>query len=96
MLRNRIVTILRYRNAYLLKNLTYTKAKELALAMESAVQGSVDISSTNEAVHEVVNDMPTNPLKCFRCGKNNHVAEYEDAVCRRCCLQEMQQNRALG
>ena len=57
------------------KALTYIKARELALSMESAVQGSRDIqSSSSETVQKVAEVMPSSYTKYLRCGRTNHKA----------------------
>ena len=54
------------------KNLTYAKAKEIALALESAVQGTMDIQTpSSDTVHKVT-EMRQNSIKYYRCGKTNH------------------------
>ena len=70
------------------KSLTYAKAQEIALALESAVQGTKDIqrSLPNDPVH-TVSQQHTSSVKCFRCGRANHKApqcRFKDAVCSNC------------
>ena len=68
------------------KELTYAKAKEIALGLESAVQGTRDIqSSSSDAVHSVSDRKAKS--KCFRCGRTNHKApqcRYKDTICSKC------------
>ena len=47
------------------KNLTYAKAKEIALALKSAVQGTKDIQTpSSDTVHKVI-DKKLNSYKCY-------------------------------
>ena len=70
------------------KDLSFAKAKEIALGLESAVQGARDIQiPSSGTVHNVVEKKTTNYTKCFRCGRTNHAApqcRYKDAVCKKC------------
>ena len=53
------------------KNLTYAKAKEIALALKTAVQDTMDIQTpSSDTVHEVT-EKRQNSIKCYRCGKTN-------------------------
>jgi len=58
------------------KNLTYANAREIALALESAVQGTKDIQSSlpQYPVHTVSQQSAAtgSSIKCFRCGRTNH------------------------
>ena len=69
------------------KNLTYVKAKEIALALESAVQGTMDIQTpSSDTVHKIT-EKRQNSIKCYRCGKTNHKAtqcRHKDTVCNKC------------
>ena len=54
------------------KNLTYAKAKEIALALESALQGTIDIQTpSSDTVHKMAENRQ-HSVKCYRCGKTNH------------------------
>ena len=71
------------------KNLTYAKAKEIPLALESAVQGTIDIQTPSSGtVHKVTEKRQLqNGIKCYRCGKTNHKApqcQHKDTACNRC------------
>ena len=70
------------------KDLTFAKAKEIALGLESAVQGARDIQlPSSGTVNNVVEKKTTGYTKCFRCGRTNHSApqcRYKDAVCKKC------------
>ena len=56
------------------KNLTYVKAKEIALALEPAVPGTMDIQTpSSDTVHKVT-EKRQNSIKCYRSGKTNHKA----------------------
>ena len=49
------------------KDLTFSKAKEIALGLELAVQGARDIQiPSSGTVHKVVESKPTSYTKCFR------------------------------
>jgi len=51
------------------KSLTYSKAREIALALESAVQGTKDIQNpANDAVHKMTDKQSNSSSKCFCCG----------------------------
>ena len=53
------------------KNLTYAKAKEIALALESAVQGTIDIQTpSSDTVHKITENRQ-HSVKCYQCGKTN-------------------------
>ena len=70
------------------KDLTFAKAKEISLGLESAVQGARDIQlPSSGTVNNVVEKKTTSCTKCFRCGRTNHSApqcRYKDAVCKKC------------
>ena len=71
------------------KSLTYSKAREIALALESAVQGTKDIqhSLPTDPVHTVSQQQTFSSVKCFRCGRVNHKApqcQFKDTVCSNC------------
>ena len=70
------------------KNLTFTKAREIALALESAVQGTRDIQTpSGTTVHKVADGNKPNSYKCYRCGKTNHKApqcRHKNTVCNKC------------
>ena len=70
------------------KNLTFAKAREIALALESAVQGTRDIQTpSGTTVHKVADGNKLNSYKCYRCGKTNHKApqcRHKDTVCNKC------------
>ena len=65
------------------KDLSFAKAKEIALGLESAVQGARDIQiPSSGTVHNAVEKKTTSYTKCFRCGRTNHAApqcRYKDA-----------------
>ena len=47
------------------KNLTYAKAKEIALALESAVQGTMGIQTpSSDTVHKMT-EKRQNSIKCY-------------------------------
>ena len=73
------------------KNLTYAKAREIALALETALQGSKDIQSSmpQDPVHKVSQQQAASgsSVQCFRCGGTNHKApqcRFKDSVCSYC------------
>ena len=70
------------------KNLTFAKAREIALALESAVQGTRDIQTpSGTTVHKVADGNKLNSYKCYRCGKTNHKApqcRHKNTVCNKC------------
>ena len=70
------------------KELTFAKAKEIALGLESAVQGARDIQlPSSGTVNTAVEKKTTSYTKCFRCGRTNHSApqcRYKDVVCKKC------------
>ena len=75
------------------KDLTYTKAREIAISMEIASRDSKElIGRSNVSVNYVAkkerhaNRKPTS-VTCYRCGGNNHRAEqckFINAVCHNC------------
>ena len=57
------------------KDLTFAKAKEIVLGLESAVQGARDIQlPSSGTVNTVVEKKTTSYNKCFRYGRTNHSA----------------------
>ena len=73
------------------KVLSFDKAMEIAVAIESATQGTRDISSgmPNDAPLHHVSDRPPPVInmRCFRCGRSNHKPTdcyFKDAPCRKC------------
>ena len=70
------------------KDLSFAKAKEIALGLASAVQGVRDTQiPSSGTVHQVVEKKTTSYTKCFRCGRTNHAApqcRYKDAICKKC------------
>lgn len=51
------------------KNLTFTKTWEIALALESAVQGTRDIQTpSSNTVHKVADGNKPKSYKCYLCG----------------------------
>ena len=69
------------------KNPTYAKAKEIALALESAVQGTMDIQTPSSDTVYKVTEKRQNSIKYYRCGKTNHKAphcQHKDTVCNKC------------
>ena len=91
-LRNRIVYGINHvqtqKRLLVEKDLTFAKAKEIALGLESAVQGARDIQlPSSGTVNNVVEKKTTNYTKYFCCGRTNHSApqcRYKDAVCNKC------------
>ena len=73
------------------KTLSFDRAMEIALAVESATKGARDITSgmcDNAPLH-VVSDKtpPVANFKCFHCGRGNHKPTecyLKDATCNRC------------
>ena len=69
------------------KDLSFAKAKEIALGLESAVQSARDIQIPSSGTVQVVEKKTTSHTKCFRCGRTNHAApqcRYKDAICKKC------------
>ena len=56
------------------KNLTYAKAKEIVLALESAVQGTMDTQTPFSDTMHKVTEKRQNSIKCYQCGKTNYKA----------------------
>ena len=55
------------------KNLTLAKAREIALAFESAVQGTRDIQTPSSTrVHKVADGNKPNSYRCYRYDKTDH------------------------
>ena len=71
------------------KNLTYAKAKKIALALEIAfaVQGTLDIQTPSSDTVYKMTEKQQNSCKCYWCGKTNHKApqcRHKDTVCNKC------------
>ena len=76
------------------KDLTFTKAVEIAQGMEVAARDTQLFKSNGGAINKVSQvheqdrvDKVKFPKPCFRCGRNNHTAaqcRFKDATCRKC------------
>ena len=69
------------------KNLTYAKAKEIALALESAVQGTIDIQTPSSDTVYKITENRQHSVKCYQCGKTIHKipqCRHKDTVSNKC------------
>jgi len=70
------------------KSLMYSKAREIALSLKFAVQGTKDIQCpSNNAVHKMTVRKQNCSSKCFHCDRTKHKApqcQFKDAVCKKC------------
>ena len=82
------------------KNLAFGKPKEIALALESAVQDTWYIQTPSiDTVHKVVNGKKSNSYICYWCGKTNHMSsqcQHKDTVCKKCNETAHLANRPLN
>lgn len=75
------------------KALSFDKAMEIALAVESATKGAKTITSgmqDHTSIYHVSDKPPLVANKCFHCGRSNHKPTecyLKDATCRRCNKQ---------
>ncbi len=68
------------------KDLTHTKAMEVAQAMEAAEQNAKSLKGTEPSIHQFDSQMPARS-PCTRCGRKNHKPQdchFREAVCDIC------------
>ena len=68
------------------KDLTHTKAMEIAQAMEAADRNAKSLKGTEPSIHQFVSQTPDR-APCTRCGRKNHKPQdcrFREAVCDIC------------